>query len=143
MPAIRRSARVPYTAAQMFDLVNDIEAYPQFLHWCRGARVAVSAADTVEATVDIGIGGMHKSFMTRNTLERPRRIGITLLSGPFRRLDGAWTFADVPGGGTDVELALDYEVNYSPLAFVFAAVFEEVARSQLNAFVRRAGAVYG
>jgi ribosome-associated toxin RatA of RatAB toxin-antitoxin module len=143
MPAIRRNARVPYTAAQMFDLVNDVEAYPQFLHWCRGARVDASGTDMVDATVDIGIGGVQKSFKTRNTLERPRRIGITLLSGPFRRLDGAWTFTDVAGGGADVELALEYDVNYSPLALVFSAVFEEVARSQLHAFVRRAAQIYG
>lgn len=127
----------------MFDLVNDIEAYPQFLHWCRDARIEAVSGATIDASLDVGIGGVHKSFRTRNTLEKPHRIGITLLSGPFRRLDGAWTFADVAGVGADVELALDYEVSHSPLAFVFSAVFEEVARSQLNAFIRRAEQVYG
>jgi ribosome-associated toxin RatA of RatAB toxin-antitoxin module len=127
----------------MFDLVNDVEAYPEFLHWCRGARVEASAGATVDAELDVGLGGIYKSFKTRNTLERPHRIGITLISGPFRRLEGAWEFADSADGGADVELMLDYEVSHSPLDVVFATVFEEVARSQMNAFVQRAKRVYG
>jgi ribosome-associated toxin RatA of RatAB toxin-antitoxin module len=143
MPKIRRHAHVPYSAAQMFDLVNDVKAYPEFLHWCRGARITASSACRVEAAIDIGIGGIHKTFTTRNTLERPSRIGISLVSGPFRRLDGAWRFADSPQGGAEVELDLDYEVSHSPLGVLFSTVFEEVASSQLNAFVRRAKRVYG
>ena len=143
MPTIRRSAHVPYSGAQMFDLVDDVESYPKFLHWCRGARIDVRHDGIVEATIDIGLGGIHKSFKTRNTAERPHRIDIALVSGPFRRLEGEWTFADAPAGGSDVELVLDYEVSHVPLDFLFGAIFEEVARSQMNAFVRRADHVYG
>jgi len=127
----------------MFDLVNDVEAYPEFLHWCRGARVEASGEGTVDAALDIGLGGFYETFKTRNTLDRPHRIGITLKSGPLRRLEGAWKFADSADGGADVELVLDYEVSHSPLGVVFAMVFEEVARSQMKAFVRRAEHVYG
>jgi ribosome-associated toxin RatA of RatAB toxin-antitoxin module len=126
----------------MFDLVNDIEAYPKFLHWCAGARVESAGESRVEAAIDIGIAGLHKTFRTRNTLERPRRISIALLSGPFDRLNGAWEFTDLPSGGADVELSLDYEIARSPLGFVLAKAFEEVARSQMSAFVRRADEVY-
>jgi ribosome-associated toxin RatA of RatAB toxin-antitoxin module len=143
MPHVHREARVRYTAAQMFDLVNDIESYPEFLHWCQGARVERSDGDTVEAVVEIGARGIHKAFRTRNTLERPRKIAIELVSGPFKKLEGAWTFEDLPEGGADVSLSLDFEVTRSPLAAIFAAVFEELVRSQMGAFLRRAEACYG
>jgi ribosome-associated toxin RatA of RatAB toxin-antitoxin module len=143
MPRIRRRAHVQYTAQQMFDLVNDVEAYPKFLHWCAGARVESAGESHIEATLDIGIAGLHKSFRTRNTLERPKRITMALVSGPFNRLDGEWQFTDSPSGGADIELSLDYEISHSPLGFVLAKAFEEVARSQMSAFVRRADEVYG
>lgn len=127
----------------MFDLVADVESYPGFLLWCRGARICRSNGNSVDAEIDVSVGGIHKTFRTRNTLDRPRRISIALLSGPFRRLEGAWTFVDVPEGGAEVELVLDYEVSHSPLAFAFSMIFEEVARSQLSAFVGRAEQVYG
>ena len=114
MPTVKRSARVPYTTEQMFDLVNDIEQYPKFLHWCRGARIDLKQGNTVEATLDIGVLGFHQSFRTRNTLERPKRIGIDLVSGPFRRLRGEWRFVAAPDGGSDISLTLAFEVTMSP-----------------------------
>ncbi len=143
MPTIQRSARVPYKGAQMFDLVSDVEAYPQFLHWCRGAKVVRSGDGFVEARLDIGIRGIYKSFTTRNTLERPERLTIELVSGPFRRLNGAWRFEDLEEGGSQVSLSLTFEVAASPLAMVFSMVFEELARQQMTAFVQRAHKIYG
>ena len=147
MPSVRRSAHVPYSAAQMYDLVNAVDAYPQFLGWCRGARVESRSVDQVVASVDIGVGGISQSFRTRNTLTppatgRPGRVDMQLVSGPFRRLDGAWVFSDTPGGGSEVQLELDYELSFSPLRVVMAALFDEIARSQMDAFVKRAGEVY-
>jgi ribosome-associated toxin RatA of RatAB toxin-antitoxin module len=127
----------------MFDLVNDIAAYPQFLHWCRGATVHHASQQWVEATLEIGAGGLHKEFSTRNHLERPRRIAIELLNGPFSALEGEWQFVETAGGGCEVSLSLDFEVASTPLKFVFERVFEELARSQMNAFVDRADEVYG
>ena len=143
MPTVKRSARVPYTTEQMFDLVNDIERYPEFLHWCRGARIDLKQGNTVEATLDIGVLGFHQSFRTRNTLERPRRIGIDLVSGPFRRLRGEWRFDAVPDGGSDISLTLAFEVTLSPFGAVFAKVFEELAAAQMTAFTERAKQIYG
>jgi ribosome-associated toxin RatA of RatAB toxin-antitoxin module len=143
LPTVKRSARVPYTTEQMFDLVNDIEQYPKFLHWCRGARIDLEQGNTVEATLDIGVLGFHQSFRTRNTLQRPERIGIDLVSGPFRRLRGEWRFISAPGGGADVSLTLTFEVTLSPFGIVFAKVFEELAASQMTAFVGRAKKIYG
>jgi ribosome-associated toxin RatA of RatAB toxin-antitoxin module len=143
LPTVKRSARVPYTTEQMFDLVNDIESYPKFLHWCRGARIDLAQGNTVEATLDIGVLGFHQSFRTRNTLQRPERIGIDLVSGPFRRLRGEWRFAPVASGGTDISLTLTFEVTLSPFGVVFAKIFEELAASQMTAFIGRAHKIYG
>jgi ribosome-associated toxin RatA of RatAB toxin-antitoxin module len=139
---VKRSGRVPYTTEQMFDLVNDIEQYPKFLHWCRGARIDLKQGNTVEATLDIGVLGFHQSFRTRNTLERPHRIGIDLVSGPFRRLRGEWRFVAAPDGGSDISLTLAFEVTLSPFGAVFAKVFEELAAAQMTAFTERARKIY-
>ena len=142
MPKVERSARVPYTREQMFDLVNDVEQYPKFLHWCRGARIDVRQGNMMEATLQIGALGFEQSFRTRNTLQRPERIGIDLVSGPFRRLRGEWRFA-AANGGTDISLALAFDVTLSPFGVVFAKVFEELAAAQMTAFVARATTIYG
>jgi ribosome-associated toxin RatA of RatAB toxin-antitoxin module len=143
LPTVQRSAHVPYSTEQMFDLVNDVERYPEFLHWCRGARVDLIQGNTVEATLDIGVLGFQQSFRTRNTLRRPERIGIDLVSGPFRRLRGEWRFLSATGNGATVSLTLTFEVTLSPFGIVFAKVFEELAASQMTAFVGRAQKIYG
>ena len=143
MATVKRSARVPHTPEQMFDLVNDIERYPKFLHWCRGARIDLRQGNLVEATLDIGVLGFQQSFRTRNTLQRPERIDIDLVSGPFRRLRGEWRFLPAEPGGTQISLALAFEVTLSPFGAIFAKVFEELAVSQMGAFLQRAKEVYG
>lgn len=142
MTVVRRNARVPYSAQQMFALVNDIESYPEFLHWCRAARILSRNGNTIDARLDVGVAGIGRSFVTRNTLTEPSEIGVRLLSGPFKRLDGGWKFTDVDGG-CDVELLLDFQMKASPFSAVFAAIFEEIARTQMSAFLARADRIYG
>jgi ribosome-associated toxin RatA of RatAB toxin-antitoxin module len=142
LPTVQRSARVPYTAAQMFELVNDIERYPEFLHWCTGAHVHSRQGNVVEATLDIGVLGFHRSFRTRNTLTRPQRIQIELVTGPFRRMRGEWSFADL-AHESQVALSLAFEVTVSPFGIVFSKLFEELAGAQMAAFVSRARELYG
>jgi ribosome-associated toxin RatA of RatAB toxin-antitoxin module len=127
----------------MFQLVDDIESYPSFLPWCQRASVQVRTDEVVEATLDVGLGGVHKQFATRNRLTPSTRIDIELLKGPFRTLEGAWTFKDLDDGGSEVSLVLDFEVAHSPLNMVFALLFEEVVRSQVAAFIGRAEALHG
>lgn len=143
MPTVRRSARASYTAQQMYDLVDDVESYPEFLHWCRAARIVRREDHAVEAQLDIGFRGIHKSFTTRNRRDPPQRIDIELVRGPFRKLEGAWQFADLPEGGSEVSLDLEFEVASSPLSFMFSAVFEEIVRYQMHAFIQRAERLYG
>jgi ribosome-associated toxin RatA of RatAB toxin-antitoxin module len=141
MKSVRRKERVPFSASQMFDLVNDVGAYPEFLHWCRGAKVHHASDEWVEATLEVGIGGLRKELSTRNRLERPSRIAIELLNGPFRSLEGEWGFTEADGG-CEVSLRLDFEVSSMPLKFVFERLFEEIARSQVAAFIERAKEIY-
>jgi ribosome-associated toxin RatA of RatAB toxin-antitoxin module len=142
LPTVQRSARVRFSQEQMFDLVNDVKSYPQFLHWCRGARIESQQGNVVEASLDIGLMGVHQSFRTRNTLTRPERIQLELVSGPFRRLRGEWRFRQAPTRGTDVSLSLAFEVTLSPFGIVFSKIFEELAGSQMNAFIARAEQMY-
>jgi len=127
----------------MFDLVNDVEAYPEFLPWCQAATIDHSSTAKLEATLTVGLGGVSKRFSTRNRLERPQRIDIELVRGPFRRLEGHWQFEEIPGQGCDIAVALDFDVASMPLKVVFERLFEEVVRSQMNAFITRAQAIYG
>jgi len=142
MREVKRSALIAETPARMFSLINDIERYPEFLHWCRAARVDVRQGTTIEATLDIGVLGFQRSFRTRNTLRRPDRISIELVSGPFRRLRGEWKFVDLASGGSEVSLSLSFEVTVSPFGAVFSKVFEELAGTQMDAFTARAAKLY-
>ncbi|HEX7079562.1 MAG TPA: type II toxin-antitoxin system RatA family toxin [Gammaproteobacteria bacterium] len=142
MPTIHRRERVPYTATEMFDLVNDVESYPRFLHWCRSAQIEERGDGYMKARLDIGVSGIHKSFTTLNTFERPHRVDIELVRGPFRHLDGLWEFKDVGEGESEVSVTLNFEVVPSPFSMVFAVVFEELVRAQVAAFIHRAEALY-
>lgn len=149
MAVIQRSASVPYSAGQMLALVNDIEAYPKFLHWCHDARIEQDQGAAVEAALEIGISGIYKTIRTRNVTSQgqdvgePATIRIEMVEGPLKSLSGRWTFSDRPAGGSEVELHLEYEVHLSPLGFILRSLFDEIANSQLNAFVKRARVVYG
>ena len=149
MAEIQRSARVPYSAGQMLALVNDIDSYPEFLHWCHAACIERTSGAVVEAALEIGIRGIYKTIRTRNTTSpaddagHPATIRIEMVEGPLKSLHGAWTFADAAEGGSNVVLHLEYEVHLSPLGFILRTLFDEIANSQLNAFVRRARVVYG
>jgi ribosome-associated toxin RatA of RatAB toxin-antitoxin module len=148
MAVIDRRARVPYSTEQMLRLVNDINAYPEFLHWCHGAQIEKEEGSNVEAALEIGIGGVYKTIRTRNVTtispaEGMAKIQIQMLEGPLKSLNGHWQFADLPESGCDVELRLEYETPRSPFGLLLSGLFNEIANSQLNAFIARAKVVYG
>ena len=143
MRTVQRTERVRYDATQMFDLVNDIGSYPEFLHWCQASCVERSNEQEVLATLDVGLGGMHKRFSTRNALDRPRQIEIELVDGPFKSLSGTWRFENQAEAGCIVELRLQFEVAHTPLDMMFGMIFEEIVRSQIAAFIQRAESLYG
>ncbi len=143
MTTIKRNALVTYSARQMFELVNAIEDYPRFLHWCHKSHIITRTADTVEAELDIAWSGMHKSFTTRNLLHPYERMEIRLVKGPFRYLEGRWTFLALDELACKVSLELEFEFTGSILDKVFEPVFNHIANSLVEAFCKRAVEVYG
>jgi ribosome-associated toxin RatA of RatAB toxin-antitoxin module len=126
----------------MFDLVADVEAYPQFLPGCRAARIDSRNGDTVIASLMLAQGPLKTEFATRNTLVRPERIAMTLSSGPFRSLSGAWIFAALGESGCQVELDLRFEFDSRPKDLLLGPVFESLCGQLVDAFVDRARALH-
>lgn len=143
MREVRRSALVPFPAAAMFDLVNDVAAYPDFLPWCSGSEVKEQSADHMIARVDVAKGGIHHSFTTRNTLDRPGSVKLELIDGPFRKLRGEWTFHSLGDQASKVELHLEFDFSSKLVSMVFGPVFNQIGESMLDAFVRRAEVLHG
>ena len=126
----------------MFDLVIDVAAYPQFLPWCSGARVSEQSDIHQVAAVTIAKSIKRSEFMTRNRLERPGRIDMQLVDGPFRRLTGSWTFTPLDEAACRVELQVDFEFGNPIVGRLILPAFKQVCDSLVGAFTRRAKAVY-
>ena len=127
----------------MFSLVAAIEHYPRFLPWCRSATVHVRTRTEVTASLEIARGPFRKSFTTRNRMTDPERIDIELIDGPFSRLDGHWRFEGTAAQGCKVGFEMQFEISNRMLARVLAPLFEEIARTMVDAFCRRAHQIYG
>ena len=138
-----RNALVPYTPAQMFRLVDEAEHYPDFLPWCSSAVVHYRDATSVEATLEMRRAGLRKSFRTRNTQVFAEFIRIELADGPFRTLEGDWTFSPIGELGCRVELDISFEFESAMLDRLLGHFFEETLNSLVDAFTRRAQDVYG
>ncbi len=143
MRHVKKSALVPYLATEMFDLVDDVDAYADFLPWCSGSEVRSRSDEVVEATLELQKGGVSKSFTTRNATVRGESIDLCLLGGPFRHLQGGWRFEPLGDGGCKVSLELDFEFDSRMVDMMFGAFFEDTCNSLVDAFVRRAAEVYG
>lgn len=139
---VDRQALVPYSAQQMFDLVDDVASYPQFLPWCRAATVIERKPAEVTATLKIHKGALHTRFTTRNALEPPHRIRLALVDGPFRALDGEWQFEPIADKGSRVRLKLGFAFANPLNAWLLEPVFEHTCASLVDAFVKRARSVY-
>lgn len=130
----------------MFALVADVPHYPDFLPWCNEGVVLEKTGDVMVARVGMSIGGIRKSFTTRNTHEDERRITLDLVDGPFSRLDGTWTFTPL-GDGSQRACKVDFTLNYAfsshTLEALVGPVFDKIAGSLVDAFVKRADHVYG
>ena len=142
MPSINRSALVPYSAEQMFQLVDDITAYPEFLPWCGGAQEHKRDENQVQASVVIQKGSLNKSFTTLNTLTKPELIELTLLDGPFQTLNGYWRFSPLSDEACRVTFDLEFEFANKLVGLAVGPVFNQVANTFVDSFVERAKAVY-
>ncbi len=141
MKEIRRSALLALPAQTMFNLVDDVESYPAFLPWCGGSRVLQREPGRTVASIDIRYAGLNHSFTTDNRNQPPSAIDISLVSGPFQALSGGWRFTALTPEATRVELALRYEFSSRLLERVLGPVFDQIAGSMVDAFVRRAEAL--
>jgi coenzyme Q-binding protein COQ10 len=141
--AIHRSALVPYSAQEMYDLVADIPSYPQFLPWCGGARIVSREQDAVVASIDIAYSGIHKTFTTRNLLQNGKMMEIRLLDGPFSFLQGFWNFTVLDPKASKIALDLEFEVANRLVSVVLTPVFSSVANQLVDSFHQRARSLYG
>jgi ribosome-associated toxin RatA of RatAB toxin-antitoxin module len=154
---IQCSALVPHTPAQMFDLVNDIEAYPSYMSGCAGAKVLKRDDNSITARLDLEKAGLRQSFTTRNTLRapgstavdlgstvtHPGSITMELVEGPFRKLQGLWQFKPLANGGCQIEFRLEYEFANFLLGLAAGKLMAQLVNEQVDAVCRRAQALYG
>jgi len=143
VPLVKKSALVNYSAAQMYNLVDDIPAYPDFLPWCSATNVISRNDDEVRATIEISRGGINKAFTTCNRLQSNKMIEIRLLDGPFRHLEGFWRFQSLREDACKVSLDLEFEFSNTLLRLAIGPVFSQIANTMVDAFCQRAHGVYG
>ncbi|UTW03052.1 type II toxin-antitoxin system RatA family toxin [Amphritea atlantica] len=143
MTQVDRSALVLHTAEQMYDLVNDVESYPQFLPWCSGTTLIESTDETMQASLKVAKAGLKYSFTTRNELKRPEMIRIELVEGPFSSLSGLWTFKPLSDEACKVSLSMQFDFSGKLTSLAMSKVFNQMAATMVDAFVNRADQVYG
>ena len=144
MKTVNKSVLIWYSPQEMYDLVTDVAAYPQFLPWCGGASVQSEEGDTVRASVTIDFKGIRQSFTTQNTNVPGQEVRMRLVDGPFSALHGRWVFNPLADGkACKVEFLLDYKFSNFLVEKVIGPVFNHIASSFVDAFVQRAKQVYG
>ncbi|MGB0694790.1 MAG: type II toxin-antitoxin system RatA family toxin [Rhodospirillaceae bacterium] len=143
MPTHAEKRPMPYTPEQLFDLVADIERYPEFLPWCIGARINKREEDKIWADLIIGFKMVRERFTSRVELTPKTRIDVTYSDGPFRYLNNHWVFVPDGNGGTVIDFYVDFEFKNAILRKIMGALFEEAVRLMVGAFEKRAKALYG
>lgn len=143
MTVINKSALVPYSAEQMYQLVDDIEKYAEFLPWCGKATELSRSANEVEASLFISHSGLNKAFTTRNTLYPQTKIDMQLVEGPFKKLHGSWQFENLGDAGCKASLILEFEFSSKLIGLTLGPVFSKIANNLVDAFIQRARSIYG
>lgn len=138
MQSIARSALVEHSAANMYQLVCDVESYPEFLPWCQSAQVAEKSDTHQLATVSIDKRMQGVQFTTRNRLQENAAIHMELVEGPFKQLAGVWTFKPLGDDACKVELSIDFEFKNRLLAKLLGPAFSKICDTMVAAFVHRA-----
>jgi ribosome-associated toxin RatA of RatAB toxin-antitoxin module len=139
---IERSALIHFSAQQMFDLVNDVEAYPSYMDGCVSARILRCGEDWMEAELVLGKAGIQQAFTTRNSLQAPEQILITLVDGPFKFMQGLWQFKPLAEDACKINFVLEFEMQNRLLGMAAGKLFESVAGKQVDVFCQRANEIY-
>ena len=145
MKTVNKSVLLWYSAAEMFALVSDVPSYPKFLPWCDKACVVEEFADGMTAKVGLSMAGLSQSFTTRNIHVKDRQINLKLVDGPFSKLDGQWLFTPVGSNNEracKVVFSLSYDFDNAALGALVGPVFDKIASSLVDAFVKRALHLY-
>ena len=150
MPLFRDERRVRHNAAEMFDLVADVERYPEFVPLCKGLKIRSRKAEsegreTLVADMTVGYKLIHETFTSRVLLDKPRlKVVVRYIDGPFSRLENVWTFKDeADGESSRVGFFIDYEFRSRTLGALMGSMFDAAFRKFAAAFEQRADAVYG
>lgn len=143
MPRVSRSALIMQPVEKMYPLVADVEGYPEFLPWCSGARILKQEGEVLEAALELSKGSLGYEFSTRNRMVENRSIEMSLLKGPFSKLNGVWTFKPLGNEGCKVSLELDFEISNPVLRATVGAVFNKAMNKMVDAFCQRAEQLYG
>jgi len=143
MHSVERSVLVPHSASQMFDLVADVEKYPQFMPWCGGASVSSRDERGMQASITISLAGIKQTFTTRNIHHYPACIELQLVDGPFSALTGKWEFISLSDDACKVLFTLNYAFSNRTLETLVGPIFNRIATSFIDSFTQRAQVCYG
>ena len=143
MRDIRRSALLPYSPAQVYGLVAEVERYPEFLPWCTEAKILSAGEREVTVRLGLSSGIARASFTTRNRLEPERSMTMSLVDGPFDHLEGRWDFAPIAQAGTRADLHVRFATRGLARSIALGPAFEAACNHLVDAFARRAREVYG
>lgn len=142
MTCINKTALIPYSAAKMYELVADVDSYQHFLPWCGGSKILSQTDDEVQGQVRIQHLGMNKTFTTLNRLQKNKMIEMRLIDGPFKQLQGFWRFDALEENGCKISLDLEFEFSNKIMSMAFGPIFSQIANSMVDAFCKRAIAIY-
>jgi len=143
MGQIKRSALVSFSAEQMYNLVNDICAYPEFLPGCVGSKILAQQGDCLTASVDVSKAGISKTFTTQNHCFEAKKIEMNLIDGPFKKLFGGWHFLALDESACKITFELDFEFSSKLVELAFGKIFKDLGNNMVDAFTQRAKEVYG
>lgn len=143
MRTIQKSALVPFSNHKMYNLVNDIPAYPHFLPWCSHAAITSQSELEMTASITIAHSSLHQTFTTKNSLQPDKTITINLIDGPFSHLRGVWQFQELQPEASKVILQLEFDFSSRILALTMGPVFNHIGNTLVDAFSKRAKQIYG
>lgn len=138
MASINRSALLPFSAEAVFELINNVSAYPEFMEGCRSVRVLTESDTEMVATLEIEKAGLRQSFTTRNTLTPPNHIALSLEKGPFNSFEGEWSILELGNAGSKVTFNLSFELSNALIGGAAKRLIDNVANNMVNAIAARA-----
>jgi coenzyme Q-binding protein COQ10 len=143
MPGIRETRQLPYSAAQMFDLVADVGRYPEFLPWVIATRIRSDDGTEMVADMLVGFKALREKFTSRVIKQRPERLEVIYVDGPMRDLDNVWSFRSLPEGGCEIDFCVDFSFKNRMFEMMAGQYFDRAFRKMVAAFDARAHELYG